>query len=186
MSVYCSSVQNTDRLTDVPGLPGDAPLLHNRMVTSRASHRVHAGLRDSLRRRVRRVSCRRPARREGPSGFCLLCAAMAFSPWTMPLEYRLLRFLAAMTVVILGAKLYDLRIDLLHGTGVRFREGIAVARTTRVRPWGWRAITWAIGTSLFVLLSSTLFFASMRGVVPFYSRQFGGWSWEGWIRHETP
>ena len=47
---------------------------------------------------------------------------MAFSPWTMPLEYRLLRFLAAMTVVILGAKLYDLRIDLLHGTGVRFRE----------------------------------------------------------------
>ena len=111
---------------------------------------------------------------------------MAFSPWTMPLEYRLLRFLAAMTVVILGAKLYDLRIDLLHGTGVRFREGIAVAGTTRVRPRGWRAITWAIGTSLFVLLSSTLFFASMRGVVPFYSRQFGGWSWEGWIRHETP
>lgn len=288
--------------------------------------------------------------------FCLLCAAMAFSPLTIPVEYRLLRFLAAMSVVILGAKLYDLRFDLLHGRGVRFREyltflanpfivvrrrlafephparasdvrglvvglcglatgvaagrqvfitdwskvpfllehsaklialyvpllsglsagaagwrllggsardymkrpylartpadfwrrynrnmqqffledvfkpmdgrlgrsgkimiifslsallheyvfgiatgrvqgyqtaffllqGIAVAGTTRMRPGGWRAITWATGTALFVLLSSTLFFASMQGVVPFYSRPFGGWSWEGWIRHETP
>lgn len=288
--------------------------------------------------------------------FCLLCAVMASSPGTIPVEYRLLRFLAAMSVVILSAKLYDVRFDLLHGTGVRFREyltflgnpfvlvrrrlaaeqrparasdlrrlvaglcglvagvaagrqvfvtdwskvpfllehsaklialyvpllsglsaggaawrllggsardymdrpylartpadfwrrynrnmqqffledvlkplgdrlgrsgkimiifslsallheyvfgiaigrvqgyqtaffllqGIAVAGTTRVRPRGWRAITWAIGTALFVLLSSTLFFASMQGVVPFYSRPFGGWSWDGWSRHETP
>jgi MBOAT, membrane-bound O-acyltransferase family len=288
--------------------------------------------------------------------FCLLCAVMAFLPSTMPLEYHLLRFLAAMSVAVLCAKLYDLRFDLLHGTHVQFREylrflgnpfvvvrrrlafesrparasdlqrlvaglcglaagvaagrqvfltdwsklpfllehsaklialyvpllsglsagaagwrllggsaqdtmdrpylartpaelwrrynrnmqqffledvfkhlgdkvgrparimivfcvsallheyvfgiatgrvqgyqtaffllqGIAVAGTTRVRPRGWQAITWAMGTALFVLLSLTLFFASMQGVVPFYSRPFGGWSWEGWTRHETP
>lgn len=288
--------------------------------------------------------------------FCLLCAAMAFLPLFIPLEHRLLRFLAAMSVALLGAKLYDSRLDYLHGTDVRFREylsflanpfvvvrrrlafeprparasdlrwlvtglcglaagvaagrqvfvadwskvpflfehsaklialyvpllsglsagaagwrllggsaqdtmnrpylartpaefwrrynrnmlsffledvfkplgdrlgrpgkvmivfslsamlheyifgiatgrvqgyqttffllqGIAVAGTSRVRPRGWRAITWAMGTALFVLLSSTLFFASMQGVVPFYSRPFGGWSWEGWTRHQDP
>ena len=288
--------------------------------------------------------------------FCLLCAAMAFSPLAIPPEHRLLRFLAALTVVIQGMKLCDLRLDLLHGTDVRFREylafvlnpfvvvrrhlvfesrpapvadvrelvvglcglaagvaagrevfrtnwskapflvehsakmiafyvptlsglsagaagwrllggsarnymdrpylartpadfwrrynrnfqqfflqdvfhtlnerlgrparimtvfslsavlheyvfgiatgrvqgyqtaffllqGIAVAATLRVRPRGWRAILWATGTALFLLFSSTLFFACMQGVVPFYSRPFGRWSWDGWTRNETP
>jgi len=293
---------------------------------------------------------------KGRLWFCLLCAVMALSPLTIPVECRLLRFLAAMSVALLGAKLHDLRFDVLQGRGVRFREyvsflanpfivvrrrlafeprpapsadvrklvaglcglsagvavgrevfltdwskvpflvehsaklialyvpllsglstgaaglrllggsaqdtmnrpylartpaefwrrynrnmqhffledvfkplghrlgrparimivfsvsamlheyvfgiatgrvqgyqtaffllqGIAVAGTTRVRPRGWQAIPWATGTALFVLLSSTLFFASMQGVVPFYSRPFGGWSWEGWTRLETP
>ena len=288
--------------------------------------------------------------------FALLCAAMAFCPVSLPVEHRLLRFLAALTVVIQGFKLYDLRLDLLHGRHVRFPEyltflanpfvavrrrlsfeprptravygwrlmvgicglavgvvagrqvfvadwskapfllehstkmiafyvptlsalsasvagwrllggsardymnrpylartpadfwhrynrnfqqffledvfntldnrlsrpvkimivfalsamlheyvfgiatgrvqgyqtaffllqGISVAATMRVRPRGWRAIPWAMGTTLFVLLCSTLFFASMQGVVPFYSRPVGGWSWQGWTRYQTP
>jgi hypothetical protein len=36
-----------------------------------------------------------------------------------------------------------------------------------------------------MFLSSTLFFASMHGVVPFYSCPFGGWSWQGWTRQES-
>ncbi len=296
------------------------------------------------------------ASKRGRIWFCLLCAVMAFCPLSIPFEYHLLRFLAAMSAALLCAKLYDLRSDLLHGTNVRFREhlsflanpfivvrrsllveprpgraadakrvvrgfcgltagviagrqvfvadwsqvpfllehtikliafyvpllsgltagaagwrllgglaqdtmsrpylartpaefwrrynrnmnqfflhdvfnplrfwpgrsgkimivfffsamlheyifgiatgrfqgdqtaffllqGIAVAATMRVRPRGRRAILWATGTALFLLLSSTLFFASMQGVVPFYSRPVGGWYWQGWIRHETP
>jgi hypothetical protein len=54
--------------------------------------------------------------------FCLLCAAMAFSPWMIPVDYRLLRFLAAMSVALLSAKLYDLRFDLLQGTALQFHD----------------------------------------------------------------
>jgi D-alanyl-lipoteichoic acid acyltransferase DltB (MBOAT superfamily) len=48
-------------------------------------------------------------------------------------------------------------------------QGLAVAATARIRPRGSRAVAWAIGTLVFVLITSTLFFASMQGVVPFYS-----------------
>jgi len=58
----------------------------------------------------------------GTLWFCLLSAVIAFLPSTIPLDHHLLRFLAAMSVALLSAKLYDLRVDLRHGTGVRFGE----------------------------------------------------------------
>jgi len=109
-----------------------------------------------------------------------------------PLGRRLGRPARIMIVFSLSAMLHEYVFGIATGrvqgyqTAYFLLQGIAVAGTTRVRPRGWRAITWAVGTALFVLLSSTLFFASIQGVVPFYSRPFGGWSWEGWSRHETP
>ena len=55
----------------------------------------------------------------------LLLAAMALSPLAIPPEHRPLRFLAAMTVVIQGMKLCDIRLELLQGKDVRFREYLA-------------------------------------------------------------
>jgi MBOAT, membrane-bound O-acyltransferase family len=108
------------------------------------------------------------------------------------LDNRLDRPARIMIVFFLSAMLHEYVFGIATGrvqgyqTAFFLLQGIAVAGTMRVRPRGWRAITWAMGTALFVLLSSTLFFASMQGVVPFYSRPFGGWSWAGRIRHETP
>jgi D-alanyl-lipoteichoic acid acyltransferase DltB (MBOAT superfamily) len=65
-------------------------------------------------------------------------------------------------------------------------QGVAVAGTARARPIGRLAILWAAATAVFMLLSSMVFFASMQGVVPFYARTFGSWSWHGWNRQEPP
>jgi hypothetical protein len=54
-------------------------------------------------------------------------------------------------------------------------QGVAVAATAGVKPRGWSAVVWTIATAVFVLISSTLFFASMQGVAPFYSRPIRGW-----------
>jgi D-alanyl-lipoteichoic acid acyltransferase DltB (MBOAT superfamily) len=108
------------------------------------------------------------------------------------LDGRLGRPARIMIVFSVSAMLHEYVFGIATGrvqgyqTAFFLLQGIAVAGTTRVRPRGWQAIPWATGTALFVLLSSTLFFASMHGVVPFYSRPFGGWSWEGWTRLETP
>jgi MBOAT, membrane-bound O-acyltransferase family len=49
-------------------------------------------------------------------------------------------------------------------------QGVAAASTARVKVKGWHAIPCAVATLAFNLLSSVLFFASIHGVVPFYSR----------------
>jgi hypothetical protein len=58
-------------------------------------------------------------------------------------------------------------------------QGAAAAATVRVKARGWRAVPWTAGTLGFNLVSSVLFFASMNGLVPFYSRGLpvwlGGW-----------
>ena len=77
------------------------------------------------------------------------------------------------------------KIMIVFSLSAMLHEYVFGIATGRVQGYQTAFFLWAIGTSLFVLLSSTLFFASMQGVVPFYSWQFGGWSWEGWIRHET-
>ncbi len=54
-------------------------------------------------------------------------------------------------------------------------QGCAVILTMRIRPRRLSAIPWIAGTALFNLASSVLFFASMNGVVPIYSRGLPTW-----------
>ena len=54
-------------------------------------------------------------------------------------------------------------------------QGVAVAATWRVRPKGWRTVPWRLGTLAFNLASSVLFFASIHGLVAFYSRGLPAW-----------
>ncbi len=109
-----------------------------------------------------------------------------------PMSRRLYGPTKIMIVFCLSALLHECIFGIATGrvqgyqTAFFLLQGVAVAGTARVRPTGWRAIPWATCTALFMFLSSTLFFASMQGVVPFYSRQVGGWWWDGWNRHETP
>ena len=58
-------------------------------------------------------------------------------------------------------------------------QGLAAALTARAKVKGWLAIPWAAGTLAFNLASSVLFFASIHGVVPFYSRGLPRWL-QGW------
>ena len=58
-------------------------------------------------------------------------------------------------------------------------QGLAAASTARVKVKGWSAIPWTLGTLVFNLASSVLFFASIHGVVPFYSRGLPDWL-QGW------
>ena len=58
-------------------------------------------------------------------------------------------------------------------------QGLAAALTARVKVKGWLAIPWTVGTLVFNLASSVLFFASIHGVVPFYSRGLPHWL-QGW------
>jgi D-alanyl-lipoteichoic acid acyltransferase DltB (MBOAT superfamily) len=54
-------------------------------------------------------------------------------------------------------------------------QGAAVAATLRAKLRGWRVPAGCAGTLGFNLLSSVLFFGSVQGVVPFYSRGLPGW-----------
>jgi hypothetical protein len=52
-------------------------------------------------------------------------------------------------------------------------QGLAVVATRGVKPQGWRAVPWTVGTSGFNLASSVLFLARVNEVVPFYSGRGG-------------
>lgn len=58
-------------------------------------------------------------------------------------------------------------------------QGLAAALTARVKVDGLLAIPWTVGTMVFNLTSSVFFFASVHGVVPFYSRGLPEWL-RGW------
>jgi len=55
-------------------------------------------------------------------------------------------------------------------------QGVAVAATARAKPRGWGAAVWVACTWAFLLGSSVLFFASMNGVVPLFSRPLPVWA----------
>jgi hypothetical protein len=58
-------------------------------------------------------------------------------------------------------------------------QGIAAASTARVKVRGKLVVPWVVGTLIFNLLTSVLFFASIHSVSPFYSRGLPLWlqSW---------
>jgi hypothetical protein len=49
-------------------------------------------------------------------------------------------------------------------------QGLAVLATLRIRPKGWKKWPWRAATFAFNTVTSVLFFASVDGFVPFYSR----------------
>ena len=58
-------------------------------------------------------------------------------------------------------------------------QGAAVATTLRLRPASWRVWPWIGATWIFNLAASLLFFASVNGIFPFYSRNLPKWL-AGW------
>jgi hypothetical protein len=48
-------------------------------------------------------------------------------------------------------------------------QGLAVAATQRIKPEGWHAVLWTVGTVAFNLATSVLFFASVNQIWPFWS-----------------
>jgi MBOAT, membrane-bound O-acyltransferase family len=58
-------------------------------------------------------------------------------------------------------------------------QGLAAALTARIKVRGWLVLPWVVGTLVFNLASSVLFFASIHGVMPFYSRGLPPWL-QGW------
>jgi hypothetical protein len=77
--------------------------------------------------------------------------------------------------------LFGIAIGRVQGYQTAFflLQGVAVASTARVKPRGWRAVPWGLGTLAFNLASSVLFFASINGLVAFYSHGLPAWL-EGW------
>jgi hypothetical protein len=77
--------------------------------------------------------------------------------------------------------LFGIAIGRVQGYQTAFflLQGLAVAATARVRARGWKAVPWVAGTLGFNLVSSVLFFASLNGLVPFYSHGLPAWL-EGW------
>jgi hypothetical protein len=66
---------------------------------------------------------------------------------------------------------FDIAVGRIQGYQTAFFlvQGLAVAATVRVKPKGWRAVPWTVGTYGFNLTSSVLFFVSANEAVPFYS-----------------
>jgi hypothetical protein len=58
-------------------------------------------------------------------------------------------------------------------------QGCAAAATLRIRPNGWSAMLWGAATLGFNLATAVFFFASVNGMVPFYSRGVPPWL-AGW------
>jgi hypothetical protein len=95
-----------------------------------------------------------------------------------PTRATLLVFAAS---AVMHEYIFGIAVGRVQGYQTAFflLQGAAVAATGRVRARGWRAVPWTAGTLGFNLVSSVLFFASMNGLVPFYSRGLPAWL-AGW------
>lgn len=88
-------------------------------------------------------------------------------------------------VFLLSAMLHELiffaSIGRVQGYQTAFFlvQGIAAASTAKIKARGWCAIACMASTLAFNLVSSVLFFASIHGVVPFYSNELPEWL-RGW------
>lgn len=70
-----------------------------------------------------------------------------------------------------------------HAAGLQMTffmlQGLAVATTLRIKPLGWKAIAWRLGTFAFNALTSVFFFASIHLAMPIYSGGLPDWL-RGW------
>lgn len=81
-------------------------------------------------------------------------------------------FLVFALSAIIHEYVFDIAVGQVQGYQAVFFmvQGCAVVVTMRLRPKQAIPLTWIIGTILFNLATSVFFFASMNGVVRFYSR----------------
>ena len=68
---------------------------------------------------------------------------------------------------------FDVAVSRIQGYQTAFflLQGCAVALTIHVRPKGWSAVGWVVGTFAFNVATGALFFASVNEIVPFYSQR---------------
>lgn len=90
-----------------------------------------------------------------------------------------------MLVFVLSAAMHEYIFSIAVGrvqfyqTAFFLLQGVAVAATARVKATGKRAVFWIAATLAFNLASGVLFFASINGIMPFYSRGLPSWL-DGW------
>jgi hypothetical protein len=92
----------------------------------------------------------------------------------VPMRATLLVFAVS---AVMHEYIFGMAIGRVQGYQTAFflLQGIAVAATARVKARGWKAVPWTVGTLSFNFVSSVLFFASMNGLVPFYSHGLPAW-----------
>lgn len=85
-----------------------------------------------------------------------------------PVRGMLLVFLVS---GIVHEYVFSIAIGQIQGIQMLFfmLQGCAVALTYRLKPRGYRAIGWRIGTVVFNLVAAVLFFRSMQTLFPFYA-----------------
>jgi hypothetical protein len=95
-----------------------------------------------------------------------------------PVRAALVTFAAS---ALIHEYVFGIAIGRVQGYQTAFflLQGVATAATARVKVKGWRVVPWTAGTFAFNLASSVLFFASINGLLPFYSRGLPAWL-EGW------
>jgi hypothetical protein len=95
-----------------------------------------------------------------------------------PLRATLITFAVS---AIIHEYVFGITIGRVQGYQTLFFmiQGCATAATMQIRPKSTKPIPWIAGTLLFNLTTSVLFFASMNGVVRFYSRGLPTWL-QGW------
>ena len=94
-----------------------------------------------------------------------------------PIRTMLLVFAVS---ALLHELIFSAAVGRVQGYQVAFfaLQGLAAALTARVKVKGWLSIPWIAGTLVFNLASS-MFFASIHQVVPFYSQGLPEWL-QGW------
>jgi MBOAT, membrane-bound O-acyltransferase family len=98
-----------------------------------------------------------------------------------PIRNTMLTFLVS---GLIHEYLFDQAAGRIQGLQLCFFlvQGLAAVLTWKIRPRGWRRAPWVVGTLMFNLATSVLFFASGNEIVPFYSRPVpwpGLWLGEG-------
>ena len=98
--------------------------------------------------------------------------------WRAPVRSALLTFAVS---ALVHEYLFGIAIGRVQGYQTVFflLQGLAVAATARARPEGWARLPWVAGTLSFNLATSVFFFASVDGLLPFYSGSLPSWL-AGW------
>lgn len=98
--------------------------------------------------------------------------------WRAPVRATLVTFALS---ALMHEYAFGIAIGRVQGyqTAYFLLQGCAVAATVRLNPRGWYAFPWILATIAFNLAAAVFFFASVNGLLPFYSQGLPGWL-AGW------